>query len=258
MQANKDVRYRSMRWLVVLTLTLALLVVSVAPGHAAPAAQDVDLFRTPLVDDVEESASGAFVLMRQAEQAVESALRVVDINSFRSDFLDDDDLAEFRILQPTTVVTLRSALITLEAVEAGLDDFETLLEADIAEELVVSPSLLRQLRVEDDQGIFDVREPTSRSIARLSRLPNTLDHVDVDVEIADGVCGDLDTLVRVTRSDVARALGARTSTLGLGGEFGARIDSHIDPDFRLSALNTLVIRHRQIENAADCLAVFAR
>jgi len=249
----------SLRLAGTLVFALSLLVVSITPGHAAPLAQENDnVFRSPLAGDVAENMRGAFVLMSQAERAVGSTLTIVDQNDVMGNllggdfaFLDDPDaLAEFRILQPSTIVTLRATWEILGILAEGMDDFELLLEADIAQELVVSQDILRNITVEDSNGIFETEEETDRNVPSIQGI---LEAVDIDVELANGQCGDLDALIRVARNDIARALGLG-SQLGFGGEFSAQTE--LDPDVRLLALTSLAAHHELIRDSLICMSTF--
>jgi len=250
-----------------LGLMVALVLVSAIPAAAAPLAQDVDdedtVFDTPLVRDIDPEMRGAFVMMAQAERAVTSALEIVDpfdvlgtlgaagdLGEGDLEILEDEEaIQEFHILQPSTIVTLRTTWEVLGSLADGLDDFELLLEADVAEELVLSQDILGDVQVEEG----DIVETQEEADTDIASIQNILDEVDVDVEIANGECGDLDTLVRVARRDIARALGA---TATLGGEFD--IETQIDPDQRLFALAALDSHAEQIQDAVSCLAAFAQ
>jgi len=243
-----------------LTFAVALVMTAFLPSHAAPVAQEAEdnVFETPLVGDVQENIRGAFVLLSQAERATGGALQLVDQNDVMGNLLggdfsfleDEEAIAEFRILQPSTIVTLRAVWETLGVISEGLDDFELLLEADIAEELTLSQEVLRSITVEDDSGIIETEEESDTDVPNIEGI---LDAVDVDVEIANGECGDLDTLVRVSRNDIARALGVG-SMLGVGGEFA--VETELDPDVRLLALTALAAHHEQLQDALVCLSTF--
>jgi len=249
-----------MRTVAVLALAFTLMFTAFAPSHAAPTAQDTetDVFDTPLVGDVQENMRGAFIMLSIAERGVNSALQVVDQNDVMGnllggdfDFLDDPDaIAEFRILQPSTIVTLRATWEVLGEVAEALDDFELLLEADIAQELTLSQEVLRAITVEDSSGIIETEEETDTDVPSIQGI---LEAVDVDVEIANGECGDLDTLVRVSRNDIARALGVGTM-LGVGGEFA--VETELDPDVRLLALTSLAAHGQLLQDALVCMASF--
>jgi hypothetical protein len=245
----------------VLSLAFTLVatgLLSPLAAHAAPLQQEGNIFQTPLVADVQEEMRGAFILVSQAAQATQSALQMVDTGNatgtlFAGDFsvFDNDDiLAAFRILQPSTIVTLRVTWEILGIIAEGLDDFELLLEADIAEELILSQEVLNAIQITDRSGIIETEEAFDTDVPRIVGI---LDALDIDIEIANGECGDLDTLVRVARNDIARALGIG-SMLGIGGEFG--LEAELDPDVRLLALTSLAAHNLLLQNAVLCLASF--
>jgi hypothetical protein len=236
-----------------------MIAISALPSHAAPLRQgDDNIFNTPLIADVQEELRGAFILMSQAERATGSALQMVDTTDVMgsllggdfSAFSNNDILAEFRILQPSTIVTLRTTWEVLNFLAEGLDDFELLIEADIAQELVLSQEVLDAIQITRRSGPIEVTEANDRDVPRIVGI---LEALDVDVEIANGECGNLDTLVRVARDDIARALGIG-SMLGFGGEFG--VEAELDPDMRLLALTSLAVHHAFLQDAQLCLASF--
>jgi len=186
--------------------------------------------------DVRPEHRSAFTLLALAERTVGSVFR-----------LDDDvpnELRKFWILQPSTILALHTTGEVLRTTAEGLGQLEVLLEEDIAEELVLPRAVLAQLQVEEDEGLF-----TRHTGADLDSIPteSILTLVDVDIDLADGRCGDLEALVRVAHSEVVRSLGAIVYYDGA---------SSIDPDRRLLALDALRAHHAELRQALSCMSAY--
>jgi hypothetical protein len=105
------------------------------------------------------------------------------------------------------------------------------------------PDVVAQLKTVEEGTLIEETE----SIDEIPIVEDPLEFVDVDVDLADGQCGDLEDLVRVARRDVARAAGLAP----LEGEF-------VDPDRRWLAINALRAHHIRIQETLNCLSRFIR
>ncbi len=251
-------RLSSYRLAGLFALAMLLMLFAVWPTLAAPPAQEEEAEITDvaaLSGDVTAEERGAFAMLAQAERAVAAALAIVEAQpslAFEEQavVLEGEQEGEeggelsrqFQILEPSTIVTLAATHSILGTVAQSLDDFQTIIEADVAEELTISEDILGETDVEEDEGVIEEEEEEEQEVPE----QEVLQDVDIDVELAGGECGDIDTLVRVTRRDIARALGRF-------GRFGGA-DPSVDPERRLLALQALRIHGQQLQDTLSCLS----
>jgi len=208
MNQLKQMHYLS----ITLGLALSLIVLTAAPGSAAPRIQEQP-------SDIPLSQRIAFTVMAQAEQAVESALLPIDVEPTLQTSPDTDPLAEADILEnesfaPFTTSTLEETYAALDALANRLERLELLFEEQVA---------ATQTARDEEFGIDEAEE--------------------VDLEIAQGECGDLDGLLRSAQGDIERSLGR------IGDEI-----ADVDMGTRRFAIDALRANHARMEDAVNCLA----
>ncbi len=200
-----------------------------------------------LLADLMLERRAALALLMQAEQAAASVLFMMEIG-------EDDDLEQrqsrrarqqFGVLQPSTRLLLAANFELLSTIADALDDLQTIIEEDLAEELTISEDVLAELEIEEDEGILVEEQERD-----LPQVGDILAEIDVEIDLAGGACGDPETLVRVIRGDIGRALGRV-------GRFGGD-DPGVNAERRRLAVRALRAHHLALQDAVTCLEELLR